>query len=265
LRKAWIGALAGALVFAVVGVALASQQNNTVSYSSKMTYKGKGTKKKPKNLLYRGILHIGTTSGSQPNTAPVTDVFFARQIKNNASIFKSCKKSDIDGKSSVPPKCRKAQVGDGSAKALVGQPGSTSSLPQTLSVVALNGPKGKQIMLAVKGGALPSYRVISGPIRKIKKGKFGFKVSFTVPPELQNVLGSQIALTDFDVKLKTAKKAKQKFKVKGKTKTRRVSLLQITGCPKSHKLPTRATVHFNDDAGNKSSTTRTSNGTSACH
>src|SRR4051794_28922386 len=144
--------MVGALVFAAA--AWAAQQSNTVTYSSTVTYKGKGTKKKPKNVLYNGVLHVGTTDNKQPNTAPLTEVFFAKQLKNNGPKFKSCPKGAVDGKGTIPKKCNKAIVGDGTADALVGKPGNPTtgpgaSLPAHLSVKALNGPKGKQIFLAV--------------------------------------------------------------------------------------------------------------------
>jgi hypothetical protein len=255
LRKAIFGVVIGALVFAAA--AWASQQNNSVTYSSTVKYKGKPTSKKPKNVLYTGILDVSAPDGTQPNTAPLTEVFFAKQLKNNAKKFPGCPQSQIDGKSSISSKCKKAQIGDGTANAMVGQPGSSSSIPQNLTVLAFNGVKGKQIMLALTGGALGgTYRVIPGPIKKLS-GKFGYKVNFKVPKELQNILGSQIALTHFNVKIKT----KKQVKIKGK----KASYLQITSCPKSKKLPTKAIVHFNDDAGNPSSTTKTSNGVMACH
>lgn len=257
MRKAIFGVVIGALVFAAA--AWASQQNNSVTYSSTIKYKGKPTSKKPKNVLYTGILDVTAPDGTQPNTAPLTEVFFAKQLKNNAKKFPGCPQSAIDGKatSSTPAKCKRAKIGGGVADALVGKPGQSNSASQHLTVVAFNGTKGKQIMLALTGGAFgATYRVIPGPIKKLK-GQFGYKVSFKVPKELQNIAGSQIALTHFNVKINTKKQVKINKK--------KASYLQITSCPKTKKLPTKAIVHFNDDAGNPSSTTAMSKGVMACH
>ena len=58
---------------------------NTLSYSAKLGYKGKPTSKKPANVAYTGTLHIDTDpSGHQPDAAPVTSIYFAKSIKNNA-------------------------------------------------------------------------------------------------------------------------------------------------------------------------------------
>jgi len=265
LRKVLIGVLTGALFFAAVGVALALT-NNTVDYSATLT-KGKKTKF-GNNLTYRGVLHVGTSDGKQPNTAGTTDIFFAKQLVNNAKIFPSCNKSDIDGKqdNQIPAKCEKAHVGNGSAKSDVGNPGSPPGATQPLDVKAYNGNKGKSIFLAVTGGPVTN-RVIDGVMSK-QKGQFGYKVAFHVPPELQKVLGTQIALTDFDVTIDTKKLATKKYKVKkGKkkvTKKVKVSYLQLSKCPAGGTVPTRATAHFNKDDGSPGGQDVTSDSTSAC-
>jgi hypothetical protein len=252
LRKAKLGAVTGVLFFALVAVALALT-NNTVTYNSTLT-KGKHTKLGT-NTAYEGILHVSTDDGKQPNTAPLTEVFFAKQIKNNAPLFPSCKASDIDGKSSVPAKCQKAVVGDGTASSLIGGPGynpppctpPNCAIRQDLVVTAYNGNKGKQILLAVTGGPV-NNRVITGTISKAP-APFGYKVGFQVPADLQEQLGAQIALTDFDVNINSKKTAIKKIHVKGKKKKQKVkvSYLQLKSCPASGELPNKAIVHFNND------------------
>jgi hypothetical protein len=264
LRKALIGAMIGALVF--TAVAVAATQQNTITYTSTVKYKGKASKKKPKNTLYNGILAVRTSDQKQPNTAPLTEVFFAKQLKRNSAKFKSCKKSDFDAQPTIPAKCKKATVGGGSAKALVGKPGNPTtgptppaSLQVPLKVQAINGPKGKTLFLAVNGGVATgnAWRAIPGKIVK-QKGKFGFKVQFRVPPELQSPApGSQVALTDFNVKVKTGRTVKIKKK--------KASYLQMTSCPKSKKLPTKVIGHFNQDDNSPGGGTKTDTGTMACH
>jgi hypothetical protein len=252
LRKAKLGAITGVLFFALVAVALALT-NNTVTYNSTVT-KGKHTKLGT-NVAYEGILHVSTSDGKQPNTAPLNEVFFAKQIKNNATLFPSCKASDIDGKSSVPAKCKKAVVGSGTASSLIGGPGynpppctpPNCAIRQDLVVTAYNGNKGKQILLAVTGGPV-NNRVITGTLGTAP-APFGYKVGFQVPPDLQEQLGAQIALTDFDIKVGATKTAIKKIKVKGKKKKQKVkvSYLQLKSCPSSGTLPNRSIVHFNND------------------
>jgi hypothetical protein len=259
-----MGAITGVLFFALAAVAIALD-NNTVDYTSTIT-KGKKTKLGT-NIAYNGVLKVSTSDGKQPNSAPLTEVFFAKELKNNAKLLPSCKQSDVDGADEVPAKCKKAIVGSGTASSLVGAPGNSSppSLRQDLVVTAINGDKGKQIMLLLNGGPVHN-RVIPGPIKKVS-GAYGYKVNFTVPRELQGQAGAQIALTDFDVKINSTKTVKVKIgkKKKGKKqKTAKVSYLQLSKCPSSGTLPTKAIVHFNDDQGNASSATQTSEKTMSC-
>ena len=80
MRKALIGVLTGALFFAAVGVAFALT-NNTVDYHATVAKEEKT--KLGTNVAYEGILHVGTSDNKQPNTAGLTDIYFAKQLKNN--------------------------------------------------------------------------------------------------------------------------------------------------------------------------------------
>jgi len=266
LRKALIGVLTGALFFAAVGVAFALT-NNTVDYSASIAQKAKT--KFGKDVAYTGILHVGTSDNKQPNTAGTSDIYFAKELVNNSKIFPACNKSEIDGKpdNQIPKKCEKAHVGNGTASSLVGQPGGDPTVRQDLTVKAYNGNKGKSLFLVVTGGPVTN-RVIDGVLSKAT-APFGYKVAFHVPPELQNVLGSQIALTDFNVKVDVKKKAVRKYKVKGKhgkkvTKTAKVAYLQLKKCPASGLLPVRAIVHFNKDDGTTGGQDVQDDSTSVC-
>jgi hypothetical protein len=268
LRKLAISAVTGVVFLVVAAVALALT-NNTVNYSSTLAQKGKATKKGT-NTGYEGILDVGTSDNKQPNVAPLTEIFFARQIKNNAPKFKSCNVADFSGKTSVPKKCEAAQVGDGHATAYVGTAGQPESPggKQDLDVKAFNGKKGKQILLVLTGGALGSVQqVIPGTIKPAGK-PFGYKVNFGVPKALQGqVQTAQIALTHFDVTIFSNKTAKVVKKVKGRKKGKvfHVTYLQVTGCPAAGTLPTRARVHFNNDDNSSGGQVVTNDGTMACH
>jgi hypothetical protein len=268
LRKLLIGALVGVLSLAVAAVAFALT-NNTVTYNStiKQTpekYKNKAVKGLPNNVSYTGVLHVSTSDGGQPNTAPLTEIFFAKQLVNNAKSFPSCTAADIDGKTAIPAKCNKAQVGGGTASSLLGKPGQQNSVRTNLTVQAFNGPKGKQILLVVSGGPIKN-RVITGTVGAAS-APFGYKVGFAVPADLQAILGNQIALTDFSVTINKTINVKRKVKVKGKNKLVpiKTSYLTLSKCPSSKLLPVRAIVHFNDDNNQPSNNTQQVDSTMAC-
>jgi len=261
MRKLAILVGAGAAFFALAALAFASV-TPTVSYTSPIKQKGKPKKGKPANLTYTGILDVKNSDGTQPATAPTTKIYFAKQLVNNAKHFPSCKVSDIDGKSAIPSKCKKAQVGSGTAASQVGPtPGTPAAFNQNLSVKAFNGNKGRQVLLVLNSSfpVAVQNRVIPGTIGRGAKG-FGYSVTFRVPADLQSQQGLQIALTHFNVVFPASKTVK----VKRHGVTQRVSYLQISSCPKSKKLPVKATVHFNQDNGQPGGPTVSSRTTTRC-
>ena len=230
---------------------------NTVSYSVtlKKASSAKPSPKKPVNMGYNAVLHIDSNPpGSQPETAPVTSIYFAKQIKQNSKLLPSCTQAAIDGQQTFPAKCKKAQVGTGTASALAGSPGDSAanSVKEDLNVTFVNGAGGKQVLLVLNSqqGAPVTIqnRVVPGDLSS-GKGPYGYRVDFKIPADLQNQLGLAIALTDFKVQI-TGKP----FSVKQHGKTVKVTYLQLTGCP-GGKLPVEAIGHFaSGDVTNDSTT-----------
>jgi hypothetical protein len=230
---------------AITGVAYAV--TNTLTYSAKLTYKGKPTETKPANLAYTGTLHIDTDpAGNQPDTAPTTSVYFAKPIKNNAKYFPFCNKTEIDGQGTFPTKCNKAIVGTGTATALAGSPGSpaANSVKEELTVKAVNGPKGKVLYLVLtsKPGAPVAInnRVVPGTVVK-SSGPFGFLVRFDIPADLQSQLGLSISLTDFLVKVSGTPRTLKVGRV-----NKKIAYLQLTSCKGS--LAVKAIAQFKDSS-----------------
>jgi hypothetical protein len=239
----------GGIVAAPLGVAaVAYAATNTVTYTSKLSPSHPKPKSgKPANVGYEGILGV-SNGANQPDTGARTVIYFPKQLKNNAKRFPSCTQRDIDGKSVVPSKCRRALVGSGVATSLAGIPGQPPGLTEQLKVTAYNGSKGRYLLLVLNttpGQLVPIVnRVIPGKLGRAH-GKFGFKVTFAVPSNLQNVGGLQVALTHFDIKTSRRKTVK----VKSRGRTSKVSYIQLTSCPRNRKLPTRTDVSFDNRAG----------------
>ena len=252
--------LTAVAVMAITAVAYAV--TNTVTYTSKVTYKGKPTSTKPVNMAYQGILHVDTDpAGQQPDTAPTTSVYYAKAIKNNAKYFPFCNASEIDGQPSMPAKCSKAKVGTGTASSLAGSPGTTGqSIRENLTVTAVNGPKGKVIYLVLNSTpdapVQIQNRVVPGTVVK-SSGAFGFLTRFDVPADLQEQLGLRIALTDFNVKISGTPR-----KVKVGKVFKKISYLQLTSCKGS--LPVKAIATFRDSANGDVSKPVTSTSSAKC-
>jgi hypothetical protein len=261
MRRLFVVFAAAALVCAVAVTTAYALSNNTVKYQAKLKVKGKPSKAKPALLGYEGILDVSTSDGKQPNVAPDTTIFYAKQVVQHAKYFPQCDPKTIDGQPAVPAKCKKAVIGGGSATAFPGSPGQPTipALQENLTVTAYNGLKGKQILLVLNGSSpqVITNRVIVGTIGKGKGGKFSYSVNFHVPDNLQVQAGFQIALTHFDVKIN-----QKTVKAKIKGKSTKVSYLGLSTCPKSRKLPVETTVHFSQDGTPGSQTAPPSGGQS---
>jgi hypothetical protein len=246
-------ALLAVVVGALAAAATAWAVTNTVSYT--VTLKktaGKPSAKAPVAVGYNALLHIDTDpSGQQPDTAPVTSIYFAKQIKQNSKLLPGCSVADIDGKPSMPAKCSKGKVGTGTASALAGSPGTaaSNSVKEDLNVTFINGSNHKQILLVLNSqpGAPVAIqnRVVPGDLAPAS-APFGYRVDFKIPDDLQNQLGLSIALTDFKVAISS-----KKFTVKVKSKTKKVGFLELTGCG---EMPVRAIAHFKDSANGGANT-----------
>jgi hypothetical protein len=244
-----------ALIAAVALLATAATAwavTNTLSYSVtlKKASKAKPTKLKPVALGYNATLHIDTDpAGQQPDTAPVTTIYFAKAIKQNAKLVPSCKQTEIDGQTTFPAKCKKATVGTGTARALAGSPGSpaANSVTEDLNVTAVNGEKGKKILLVLNSQAgapvAITNRVVPGTLSS-GSGVFGYKVAFEIPADLQNQLGLSISLTDFKVNITS-----KLFSVKIKNKAVKRGYLQLESACAGGKVPVRAVASFKDANG----------------
>jgi hypothetical protein len=252
-------------VVSITAVAYAAI-TNTVTYSSKVSFKGTPTAKKPANMAYQGILHVDTNpTGNQPETAPKTVIYYAKAIKNNAKYFPFCNQSEVDGQTALPAKCKKAIVGTGTATALAGTPGqpAAQAIRENLTVTAMNGAKGTAIYLVLNSTpdapVAITNRVVPGFVQKAS-GAFGFLTRFEVPADLQEpVQNVKVALTDFNVKISGTPKRVKVGKV-----FKKISYLQLTSC--KSRLPVKAIVNFNhtDDSGQTSTQPVTSTSSAKC-
>lgn len=245
MRRLFVVLAAGALVCAIAATAAFALTNNTVKYTVKLKHKGKPSAKKPAPASYEGILDVATDNGTQPNVAPTTKIYFAKQLVQHAKYFPSCDPKKLDGQTTVPAACKKAVVGTGSATASGGAPGQpiNPATTETLKVTAYNGLKGKQLLLAVNGSSplVITNRVIVGTLGK-GSGPYGYTITFAVPADLQFQLGLQVALTHFDV---TTSSKTIKAKIKGKKQ--KISYLGLSSCPKNHTLPLKTVANFDQD------------------
>lgn len=249
----------GVMLFAGIAYAVTNTMNYTATVKKGA---GKPSAKKPVPIKYTGTLTVDTNPpGQEPDVAPTTTVYFAKNLKQNAKLFPSCTQAQIeDGTNTFPAKCKSATVGTGTATALAGNPGDAPGVTETLNVAAINGPKGKIIWLAVHSTpdapvALPN-RVIPGTLAAASS-PYGYTVRFDIPADLQNQLGLSIALSKFSVTISNRTITKKTHGVKQKFSY----LMMVAPCV-GGKMPTKAITIFKAQDGTQ--TPVTSESTASC-
>jgi len=215
----------------VPAVAQSPEPKTTITASAKVSPNKAGTKKKPQSvkLSMEGKL---TTSGEDGLNKPVVNKVEILLPKDGYYAGGKLPKG-VKGK--VTPKCSEAAMLNGLPKdqcpkgSIVGN-GSGTAWADTV--------KTKVKLTLVNGGAnmvyafteLTNPAVVQLPVPgKIQKqsGQWGYKVTFTVPEDLQVVAGVPISLIDL------------------KAKTTANNYIFTTSCPKNKKWPYQVTTFQN--------------------
>jgi hypothetical protein len=211
MRKLLLGgAVALCAALAVAGVA--SAVDATQTFTVKMQNTKAGTKEKPKSV---GSLKVTTATTPGPINAAGTFtvsqavLFFDKNLIFNASSFKACATSDP---ATIDSKCSGSKVGKGTAA------GSALGQVEPLDVKAYNGPKsgaGYKFYLHVFGTQpLTIDSVINAKLTKAT-GKYGWKLTVPIPPELQQPSGVLATLTSFITTVSGTSKGKPYIGIKG--------------------------------------------------
>jgi hypothetical protein len=153
--------------------------------------------------------------------------------KPNGNLFPSCKASALNrarGRLSVCP--RGSKIGSGIARGTAVDIGVTSSGRMTF----FNGPRGKSLTLNVSiiNPALVNA-TFSAPIKKIR-GRYGYRVTFRIPPQLQTILDGPIVVRSIDATVGATRV------VRGV----RRGYIEATKCPRSRRAPARGQFAFDD-------------------
>ena len=153
--------------------------------------------------------------------------------KPNGNLFPSCKAGTLNrarGRLSVCP--RGSKVGSGIARGTAVDIGVTSSGRMTF----FNGPGGRSLTLNVSiiNPALVNA-TFSAPIKKIS-GRYGYSVTFRIPPQLQTILDGPIVVRSIDATVGATRV------VRGV----RRGYIEALRCPRSRRAPARGQFSFDD-------------------
>lgn len=165
------------------------------------------------------------------------DYLFGRGARFNGAIFPSCSAAKLraaHGRLSACPEGSKVGFGIATGRAV--SVGVTSSGKLTI----FNGPGGRSIVLniVVVNPALVNA-TFEAPIVRLHGGRYAFKLSTVVPPELQTILEGDIVVTSIDI-------------VTGATRViggRRRGYYEAASCPRHGGSAIHGDFRFNQGAG----------------
>ncbi len=191
------GVLALALGVAGIAQAVNSKQGMKVSLSKNSAKKAK----KAGVGTFTVALSLTKDPSDPPFATSTTVVHFDKNLVFNYKKFPTCTPSQA---ASDAAPCKKAKVGTGTA---TGQ-ASIDVPAENLTLNAYNGKGGQFLIHLVGKTPLPINSVIIGKLSK-DRGKYGYKLSVNVPPNLQQPApGVYATLTSFITKVNGSKKGK---------------------------------------------------------
>ena len=171
-------------------------------------------------------------------------------VSTNGKLFPSCSAAKLQAARGVLKTCPKgSRIGSGVATGTAVELGITS----TGAVTLFNGPGGKSITMninVVRPAAINA--TFSAPLKKTK-GKFGYKLTISVPKSLQSILDGPIVVNR--IQATTGAKLMINGKLRG--------YIEGHKCPKSGKAPIRGNFFF-EDALTKVDATSTTNAVVKC-
>ncbi|UTI66940.1 hypothetical protein NBH00_12200 [Paraconexibacter antarcticus] len=203
MRKVALLAVSIAALFGIVSVAMAAvtaDQGLTVKTTGK-----KGTKAKPRPIGFTVTTTTKGTGATPDGTFGTSQavIHFDKNLKFNNKKFPTCA---INVVVATPDKCPAgSKVGSGSANAKIEPaPGTLAANP---TIQAFNGPKGAFYLRLAKGTIDPvdDTGVIPAKLSK-DTGKYGSKLTVSIPKAYYNNLGLRITLTRFLTKVKATYK-----------------------------------------------------------
>jgi hypothetical protein len=169
-----------------------------------------------------------TGDNGPPSVLKRAVISFPYGAKLNSKLFPSCSAAAIEqrGAKACPSG---SKIGSGSAV------GSTSGIHEQLKVTLFNGKRGKSIVFYLQGTNPVVINVpFDAPLVTLSGGKWNFRLTVDVPESLQRIVGLDVAIDDFSVKVDG------KRKVKG----RRRGYIETLICPPGALVPLQGVFSF---------------------
>jgi hypothetical protein len=175
-------------------------------------------------------LSLGFTGddGNQASVLTRAVIQFPYGSQLNGKLFPACnvKKLEEDGKSACP---KGSRIGGGTAV------GTAGDVREEIKVSLFNGKGGKSIIFYLQGDNPVVLNVPwESPLVQFTTGPYNFKLTVDVPEVLQRIVGLDVAIEDFTVKVDGTRR------VKG----RKRGYIETVICPPGALIPVRGTFTF---------------------
>jgi hypothetical protein len=220
-------AIATVACLAAVPSAMAA---NHARLGGKITPVIRGIPKTPQPAALSLSLGFTGDDGAPASVLQRAIIQFPYGSRLNGSLFPSCdpKKLADHGKSACP---KGSRIGGGTAV------GTAADIREEITVSLYNGKGGKSIVFYLQGDNPVILNVPwASPLESFSSGFWNFKLTVDVPEILQRIVGLDVAIEDFSVKVDG------KRKVKGRTR----GYIETLICPPGALVPMRGTFSFLD-------------------
>lgn len=222
-------ALAGLLALAVPAAA-----QTKVDLDGRLSPLIREVPKRPPSMTLRMEAHF---SGDKPpsNLPPILDrsvIHFPYGSALNSRLFPSCSPAVIERRG--PRACpRLSRIGGGRAI------GVGDDVVQRIRVTLYNGRRGRSIVFHLVGNnPLRINTAFHAPLKRLRGGRWNYRLTIPVPDSLQVVAGVELALKEFVSTVRASRR------VRGRSR----GYIEAWACPPGARVPVRGQFSFLDGA-----------------
>ena len=226
MRRIALGATTALLIVCVYATSAFGGAPTTVTIDSHITPVVRKFPKRaaPATLAIR--LQFRGENGELASTLQQAVLGFPFGAQLNGKLFPSCSAQMIRDKRPCP---KGSKIGSGTARGMLGD------VVEELVVALYNGPGGRSITFHLTGDKPAVINVpFDAPLKTFSGGGYNYELTVNVPEVLQRIVGIDVSLDYFDVKVGA------KRKVKGRTR----GYIETLICPPGALVPLRAEFTF---------------------
>lgn len=177
---------------------------------------------------------VNQQPGQQPAAVRRADIYFPHGSAVNSRFFPSCTARRLDRRGNGPGVCPDgSRIGGGEVI------GVAVGITEQLRMSVYNGPRGRSVLFYLRGVApVRIAKTIEAPLRPIRSHRFAYHLTLVVPPSLQRILGLDVAVSSFTVRIRAS--------VRRRSGRRgfRTGYVEVWACPPGALVPTRGVFSF---------------------